>query len=215
MLRVMMVDLWRRTALLQVALASLATLAPLRLAMAVGGIDGAQSGGARALLTTTNSYAPLMTGLACLIGLLLGTGVWQADHSSGHVYALTLPLPRWHYALLRYSGGLLVLVALVFAFWIGTLAAASLVTLPYGLHAYPTALAVRFALTALLAFSVFFSLSALTTRTAAIILLSIVAIVIFEIALNSMGAGWSLFEVLVLERGDWLLTPGRWMLFDV
>ena len=215
MLRVMLLDLWRRNAWLYVVLAALATIAPLRLAMAVGMIDGDLAQGGLVLLQTSSEYGRVHAAVAVLAGLLMGSGVWQSDITAGHVYALTLPTPRWHYALLRFATGVLILCAVVAAFWIGSLVAATLVSLPSGLQAYPTALSVRFALTALLSFSLFYALSSLTTRTAAVVLLAIAGVIILEIALRSADASWSVFDMVKRDEDDWLLASGRWMLFDV
>lgn len=214
MLRVMLMDLWRRNAWMYVVLASLATIAPLRLAMAVGAIDGNQPVGALELLRESGTYGPIHAVVAVLSGLLLGAGVWLSDQTAGHVYALTLPTPRWHYALLRFASGATVVAGITAAFWFGALIAASLVTLPVGVFAYPTALTVRFALTALVAFSLFFALSALTKRTAGAILGLLAALFIVEFVLSASGSDRSLID-MTFRDNDWLIPAGRWMLFDV
>lgn len=212
----MLVDLWRRYAWLLVALAAAATLAPVRVAMSVAAVDPTRTPGAMAILETSALAGPLLAIIASVSGLLLGAGVWYADQTAGHVYSLTLPIPRWHYALLRYASGAILLSVIIIAFWIGALAASSLVLLPVGILAYPTALSVRFALTAFLMFSLFYALSSLTKRSAAVVLGLLALFVIVEIALDAAGADRSLVEWLFLEReADWLLPAGRWMLFDV
>ena len=39
--------------------------------------------------------------LAGALGLLVATSAWLSDHRGGHVYALSLPVKRWRYVLLR------------------------------------------------------------------------------------------------------------------
>lgn len=214
MLRVMLVDLWRRSAWFYVALACLATLAPLRLALAIGAFDMSRQSNAVSVLMDAGGFGILHATLAAMGGLLLGAGVWQSDVSAGHVYALTLPTPRWHYALLRYASGVIVVSGFAMAFWIGCLVATSIVTLPLGVQAYPSALTVRFALTALCTFSLVFTISALTSRTAVVVLLIIAALAIIQIGQVAAGTDWTLLD-LFGNDSDWLLAHGRWALFDV
>ena len=84
--------------------------------------------------------------LAGLVGLVLAVSAWGPDHRGRHIYALMLPVPRWRYALLRFGAGLVLLGLPVLALWISALIASATVRLPVGLSAYPTGLAVRFAL---------------------------------------------------------------------
>lgn len=157
--------------------------------------------------------------LAGVLGLVLALTAWGADHRGRHVYALTLPLPRWQYALLRFTAGLVLLALPVFALWLSALIAAATVTLPVGLSTYPTALALRFALACLVAYSVFSAVSAGTSKTAAYIL-SVLAIILIAQLVLSLTAS----EVDVLSPtlgavfvwpGPFAVFSGRWMLIDV
>src|SRR5574341_1125687 len=84
--------------------------------------------------------------LAFALAALLSTFTWQPDISGKHVYALSLPVPRWHYVLLRLGAGLVLGVPAVAAVWVGSLLAVASATIPQGLNAYPHALAFRFGL---------------------------------------------------------------------
>src|SRR5205823_857995 len=104
--------------------------------------------------------------LAAALGLLVAIATWAPDHRGRHVHALSLPLPRWRYVLLRFGAGATLLAAPIVAVSAGALLATWSATIPAGLQGYPGALAIRFALAVLVAYAVFFAVSAGTARTA-------------------------------------------------
>jgi hypothetical protein len=135
------------------------------------------------------------------------------------VYALSLPVPRWHYALQRFGAGVLLLAAPALALWLGALLASATATIPPGLQAYPGALAVRFTLALGVAYAVFFAITAGTTRTAGYVLAILGGIVVVQVLAIAAG-----FEVrlipfvgdrLLLWPGPLEIFSGRWMLIDV
>ncbi|NIR46230.1 MAG: hypothetical protein GWN99_17520, partial [Gemmatimonadetes bacterium] len=139
--------------------------------------------------------------LAAATGLIVAVSAWREDHRHGHVYALSLPVERWRFALLRYGSGALLLAGPILALWLGAAIASWAASVPPGLRAYPTALAVRFALALLVAYSIFFAISAGTTRTAAYVLgglgaVAIVAILVFAAGVEIDLAGWLLERVM-------------------
>jgi hypothetical protein len=160
--------------------------------------------------------------MAAALGLVIATSAWASDHRGSHVYALSLPIERWKYVLLRFAAGALLLTPAVFSLWIGSLVATGVVDLPAGLRAYPTALAIRFGLAAFTAYSVLFAVSAATPRTAGIILVTIGGVLAASLLLGAAGAGdlgVDLFEGTIQQIVNW---PGpfsvfteRWMLIDV
>ncbi len=161
-------------------------------------------------------FFPILAGLS---GLLVGVSAWAADHRERHVYALSLPLPRWHFALLRLGAGLVLLLGPILAVWIGSQVAATVIELPQGLRSYPHLVTLRFSLCALVAFTCFFAISAGTSRTAAIILGSLLAIVAIQMMLEAVGVhldilGW-LGNRLFVWPGPLDIFTGRWMLIDV
>jgi hypothetical protein len=171
------------------------------------------------LLRTVGAWSVWYPVLAAALGLLLATTAWGADHRGGHVYALSLPVERWRYVLLRFAAGTLLLAAALIAFWAGSLIAVAAAAIPPGLRAYPNILALRFALAALVAYSFFFAISSGTARTAGFVLAVIGAVVAVDVLLLAGGVevnplGW-LFERLLGPAGPLHAFTGRWMLIDV
>ena len=149
----------------------------------------------------------------------MAIATWAADHRGRHVHALTLPLPRWRYVLLRFGAGTTLLAAPILAVLVGALLATATATIPSGLQGYPVALALRFAVAVLVAFALFFAISAGTARTAGIILGSMAALVLVQvlasladIPLNLVNA---LQVVILTWPGPLAVFTGRWMLVDV
>lgn len=171
------------------------------------------------VLDAARSWSPWYAALALALGLLAATTAWTHDHRGKHVYALSLPIPRWHYVLLRYGVGAVLLMAPLFALWVGALLATATATIPPGLRVYPTALAVRFGLAVLVSYSIFFAISAGTTRTAGYVLSAIGALVVLD-ALFAVGNVEvelisPVFDRLVTLPGPFEIFTGRWMLIDV
>lgn len=174
---------------------------------------------AQELLRSVQSWGSLYPLLATALGLLIAIAAWAADHRGRHVLALTLPLPRWRYVLLRFVAGLALLVAPIAAVLLGASLAVLFATIPPGLQGYPVALAVRFALAVLVAFAIFFAISAGTTRTAGMVLGAIAAVILVQVVANMANIDLDLFAVaqllLVQGIGPLAVFTGRWMLVDV
>ncbi len=153
--------------------------------------------------------------LAAAAGLLLAMSAWSHDHRLGHIYALSLPLPRWRFSLLRLGAGLVLLSAPVIAITAGSLAAIATTDVPTGLTGYPLALAMRFALAAVSAFTIFFAISAGSARTAGYVLAGIAILVLGEYGLSTGPSGVSLIEFIMDWPGPLAIFTGRWMLIDV
>ena len=158
--------------------------------------------------------------LAAIAGLLVGMAAWRQDQQGRHVYALSLPIARMRYTLFRFAAGGVFLAPVVAAVLIG----ASLVSLtgaiPNGLHAYPIALTVRFALAAALAYAIFFAISSSTQKTAGIIMGLLVGVVFAQYLINVVGSNkfdlLGLLADFVFSRPGLLsVFAGRWMLIDV
>jgi hypothetical protein len=175
--------------------------------------------GIPALLDSIRSWGLVYPLLASGIGLLLAMTAWSADHRGRHIYALSLPLPRWNYALLRFGAGGLLLVIPVVALWVGAQIAAAITALPPSLQAYPTVLAMRFGLAAFVAYALFFAVSAGTNRTAGYVLVAIAAIIATQLLLNSLDVDVNILDPMVKSIMSWPgpfeVFTGRWMLFDV
>jgi len=174
---------------------------------------------AQELLRAAQSWGTLYPVLATALGLLVAIATWAPDHRGRHIHALTLPLPRWRYVLLRFAGGATVLAAPVLALFLGALLATSLASIPVGLQGYPVALGLRFMLAVLVAYAVFFAVSAGTARTAGIILGVIGAVIVVQIVASVAGMELDLLgkvQIAVLNwPGPLAVFTGRWMLIDV
>ncbi|OLE61081.1 MAG: hypothetical protein AUG10_02635 [Gemmatimonadetes bacterium 13_1_20CM_2_70_10] len=206
---------WSRFPLLLGVLAGFAL--PLLSVQRVSSVTGYWQ--TRTMLASVQAWGILYPILGASLALLVGALAWAPDHRGRHVYALSLPVPRWHYALLRFGAGVVLLAAPVLAVWIGGILATATVTIPTGLHAYPTMLAARFALAVFVTYALFFAISAGTVRMAGYVLGALAAVLVVEVIANAAGAHVSLLETLLLALVVWpgpldVLT-GRWMLIDV
>ncbi|OLC75342.1 MAG: hypothetical protein AUH78_09355 [Gemmatimonadetes bacterium 13_1_40CM_4_69_8] len=218
MFRVMLYSQWKWSRLI-VALGSIAAFAlPI---VSVQGAARADSNPLRAgeLLQAVQAWGTLYPVLAAALGLLVAIATWAPDHRGRHVHALSLPLPRWRYVLLRFGAGGTLLAAPVIAVAAGALLATWSATIPAGLQGYPVALAIRFALAVLVAYAVFFAVSAGTARTAGIMLGLIGGVILVQIIAGVANLDLDLFgklQIVVLNwPGPLAIFSGRWMLIDV
>lgn len=171
------------------------------------------------LLQAVQSWGTIYPVLAATLGLVVAIATWAPDHRGRHVHALSLPVPRWRYVLLRFGGGVVLLAAPVIAVLISSLLAVASATLPAGLQGYPVALAVRFALAVLVAYAVFFAVSAGTARTAGIILGIIGGVILVQVVAGVAHIDLDLLGQLRIAVLNWpgplAIFTGRWMLIDV
>ena len=174
---------------------------------------------AEQLLRAVQGWGTLYPVLAAALGLLVAITSWAPDHRGRHVHALTLPLPRWRYVLLRFAAGTTMLAAPIIGVCAGALVATAAATLPPGLQGYPLGLALRFALAVLVAYALFFAISAGTARTAGIILSAIALVVAVQVIAPVANPDWDVMghvQVLLLNwPGPLAVFTGRWMLIDV
>ena len=171
------------------------------------------------MLGSIQAWGVLYPVLALALGVAIATLAWTYDHRGRHVYALSLPVPRWHYVLLRFGAGAVLLVGPVIALWAGTLVATAAATIPAGLHAYPSMLALRFALATLVGYSLFFAASSGTMRTAGYVLGAFGLLIAIDVVAAMAGGNVHLFEWVFLRILVWPgpldIITGRWMLIDV
>ena len=171
------------------------------------------------LLRAVQSWGTLYPLLATALGLLMAIAAWAPDHRGRHIHALTLPVERWRYVLLRFGAGFVLLAPPIAAVLISSSLAVLTATLPPGLQAYPIALAMRFAFAVFVAYAVFFAVSAGTARTAGIILGVIAAVILVQVVASIANIDLNLFgvaqTVLLLGPGPLAVFSGRWMLVDV
>src|SRR2546423_3256376 len=125
---------WCRLVILLATLAAFAL--PLLSVQGARGVVGYWE--TRQLLGSIQGWGVLYPVLATTVALIVAMVAWAPDHRGRHVYALSLPLPRWHYALLRFAAGATLLAAPAVAVWLGGILATSMAVVPAGVHADPT-----------------------------------------------------------------------------
>jgi len=178
------------------------------------------------VMTQSAQWLPLYPLLAGATGITLALSAWNWDHQLGHVYALSLPLARWKYAGLKMGAGAVLALIPAAAFWIGALIASASVTLPAGLHAYPTLLAVRFLAATLVAYAVLFAMAAGTIRTTVWFVSAVVGLLILTaLSRGLLASHFTVFQrmspiewvlhALASLPGPFHVFSGNWMLIDV
>ena len=171
------------------------------------------------MLAAVESAGALFPILAVILGLSLSVGAWSADHQGDHVYALTLPVPRWHYVLLRFGAGAVLIVPVTAAVALGSAVALSTIDVPSGLQTYAGAITLRFGLAALVSYAATFALAAGTKRTVAAVIGAVLALVAVTLLLDTLGVGTNLLELAVnavfRRPGPFEVLAGPWMLIGV
>jgi hypothetical protein len=179
-----------------------------------------------AILDGLSLWLPFFPALAGAIGVILALSAWNWDHRLGHVYALSLPVTRMEYTLLKMgAGGVLTLLPAT-AMWLGAHVAAASVALPAGLHTYPDQLAIRFLLASLIAYSVLFAMAAGTVKTtvwivgivAAFLLVGLIGtdlLILFSRSFERTDIVGSVIGWLLDAPGPFEVFTGNWSLIDV
>jgi len=156
---------------------------------------------------------------AAALGLMTAIAAWGYDHRLRHVYALSLPLARWRYVLLRFCAGLVMLALPVVAVFIASEIVAHSSMVPKVLQAYPVALTLRFGFATLVAYSLFFAISSATGRTAGYILGGIALIIVAQVVISSANLQVDLvsrsIDLVFAAPGLLAVFGGRWTLIDV
>jgi ABC-type transport system involved in multi-copper enzyme maturation permease subunit len=170
-------------------------------------------------LTELELWGLFYPALAAVAAIVIATSVWISDRRGHHIYALLLPIPRWRYVLLRYLGGLMLLLPIVVALWAGAVIATASLDLPSGLRTFPHALAAKFALSLLLLFGIAFTLAASSRRALGISLRLLGLFIAAHIAVIMLRPGtnliWTVVSALGTSPGPFAPLGGRWMLIDV
>ncbi len=173
----------------------------------------------RNLISNMQTWGVGYVALAAAAGLAVAILAWSSDHRGHHVYALSLPVARWRYVLMRFGAGVVFLLPIVVALALGAVIAVSLFPIPQGLHAYPWALTARFGFAALVAFAIFFAISSATARTAGYILGLIGAVFVAQFLTDAAGLHWQVashaVDLVMAYPGILAVFSGRWALIDV
>lgn len=199
--------------------------------MAVQGLGGDHAGSTSAMLDMQllfkgwQSWLPIFPALAVTVGMVTALNAWNWDHKGEHLYALTMPIHRWRYALYKMGAGALLLLLPATAMWFGGITASASISLPPGLNTYPTLLAVRFLVAGVLAYSVMFALASGTIRTTVIIFSTFFGGLLLMTLASDMLAtaipGWEWSATAFFEHaltqwpGPLQVFSGNWTLIDV
>jgi hypothetical protein len=182
------------------------------------GWSGAQANLPR-FLTELELWGLFYPALAGVAAIVIATSIWISDRRGHHIYALLLPIPRWRYVLYRYLGGLVLLLPIVLALWVGAMIATGSLDLPSGLRTFPHALAAKFALVLVLLFGIAFAVAAASRRALGISLRVFGLFIALHIAVIMLRPGtnllWSVVSALGTSPGPLAPLSGRWMLIDV
>lgn len=218
MFRMILLTQWKWSRIVLCAATIAAFAVPIISVQSFGDADGGWIDGRRAL-QLMRAFGAWYALLAAASGLALAVTAWSADHRGRHIYALSLPVPRWRLVLLRFGAGATLMALPVIALWAGALLATSSIEIPPGLQAFPTALAIRFALAMLVAFGMFFAISAGTPRTAGWVLGAIFSVFLVAGLGQTFGLPDRLMEEINSVIYSWPVMleifNGSWMLIDV
>lgn len=163
-----------------------------------------------AIIEAFRTLGPLLTVISLLGAFVVAVLPWTVDAETRHVYPLSLPVPWRQFIALRYAVGALTLLAPALALYLGGWFVIAQISLPDVLRAYPFALAVRYYLALLLAYSGSFALQYVFGKRAT------VAVLIFLLGIGPLIYLLTLFvdRTVVLAVGRWLIEwPGPFAVF--
>jgi ABC-type transport system involved in multi-copper enzyme maturation permease subunit len=170
-------------------------------------------------LTQLQLWGLFYPGLACVAAIALAAAVWASDRRGHHIYALLLPVPRWRYVLLRYLAGLVLLIPIALALWLGTLLATTTLDLPPGIRVFPHAITLKFTLTLLVLFGFAFAVASASGRTLGYALRGLGLFLAIHLGVLMLRPGTNLIAglvgILITWPGPLAPLGGRWMLIDV
>ncbi|MEO5567359.1 MAG: hypothetical protein ABIR92_02635 [Gemmatimonadaceae bacterium] len=171
------------------------------------------------IVSTMQSAGVVYAVLAGGIGLAVAFLAWNADQKGRHIYALSLPVSRSRYALMRFGAGSVFLLIPAAGVLLGCLVAIALAQIPAGMHAYPVTLTLRFLLASFVAFSIFFGVAAASQKAAATLLVGIGGFIVLAVIIGAMGVRTDIIgktlTLIFAEPGVLSIFTGRWMLIDV
>jgi hypothetical protein len=218
---------WKTSRFAVVLLLPLCIGLPLFLTRLAGSFANADlpGGASLGLLHFVDATSVAFPILAAAAGGALALTAWAWDHRTNHVYALSLPLERWRYTLMKMGAGTVMLLALAAGVLLGSLLGIALTQLPEGVHGYPIAFTLRFLFAALICYAVTFAFASGTMKTTVriftvLFVVFILGSVATEIAGRALGTtirspASLLGEALVTWPGPFNVFGGSWMLIDV
>jgi len=226
MFRTLLFLQWKNARWAVLVLAPLCLGTPIMVMRFAAALESPFGPDALGTLRMVQVWAPFFPLLAAVTGAAFALCAWAWDHSSNHVYALSLPLPRWEYVLLKMAGGALLLAIPVLATLLGAVIGTRAYPVPDGIESYPVAFAGRFLMGTLLVYAITFALAAGTVKTTLRILVGFVLILVFGTLLMSFLQNALhlehlttplelLGDALVNWPGPFNVFGGSWMLVDV
>ena len=218
---------WKQARLMLIPFVVAAFGLPLMVVQGFGSDDGAGFLEAYGIVASYQVWLPLFPMLAAAIGAVLALTAWNWDHQLGHVYALSLPLARRDYVMLKMGAGVVLALVPTAALWLGAQIASASITLPEGLRAYPNLLTLRFFLAVLMTYALFFALGAGTIKTTVWVMSSVLMFFLVG-GLVSEALAYYFFPSLdgvnlVTAATQWItraggpleFITGNWALIDV
>lgn len=215
-----------RVGLIPLALASFGL--PLLIVQGLGSVPGLAGPGLDAyrLARDFSGWSFFFPVLAAAIGMTLALSAWNWDHQLKHVYALSLPVARWEYAMLKMGAGAVLALVPATALWLGAHLAVASVNIPAGLHAYPNQLALRFLIAILISYAAIFAMAAGTIKTTIWVASAFFAFLILSsVSADFLAQHTVLFQqqdpftwvthLLFNSRGPFEVFNGHWVLIDV
>ena len=170
-------------------------------------------------LSELQLWGLLYPSLAAISAIVLAVGLWASDRRGQNVYAMLLPIPRWRYVVLRYQAGVVLLLPLVAAVWLGALVATIPLDLPPGLRTFPQALAAKFGLGLILLFGIAFAIAATSSKALGIAVRFLGLFLAVHIGVwlvdDKVNLIWKVVTLLATWPGPFAPLGGRWMLIDV
>jgi hypothetical protein len=171
------------------------------------------------IVRVMQSAGVLYAVLSGALGLAVAFLAWSADQKGRHMYALSLPVTRARYALLKFAAGAVMLLIPAAGVLLGCLVGLLIIQMPAGMQAYPVTLTLRFLLASFVAYALFFAIAGSSQKSAAVILGLVAGYVVISVMLGAMSVETDLISVagrfLFAEPGLLSVFTGRWMLIDV
>ncbi len=157
--------------------------------------------------------------LAIVAGFAMAATAWQWDQQGKQIYAMSLPIHGWEYALLRMAAGSVALMVPVAALWLGSSASAIAASPPAGVVAYPHSLSLRFLNASVVAYAGWFALFSGRQRHQLIFAGGVLAFFVLSTLLAStfgiVDLSQKLLEFLLSSPGPFEVFTGSWRLLDV
>ena len=175
---------------------------------------------ARELVLVGGVVGVTTAAIAVIAGLTVAWQGYGVDDRVGHIYALSLPVTRTRALALRAATAALILLLPAVGVWIGSMLAATQVTLPPMLRSYAGALAIRALLAAWLAHTCMFALRYAAGRRAKVVLATLVVMIgtlgfATEAVPAAREAILNVGNFLISSPGPFGVVFGRWTLIDV